>query len=81
MGIEVRKSGGIAEIIIDYPPVNAIPVQGWFDLASAVTAAGGDPAARAVIVAAEGRGFCAGVDIKEMQRTPGHDALVGANRG
>jgi enoyl-CoA hydratase len=34
-----------------------------------------------VILAAEGRGFCAGVDIKEMQRTPGHDALVGANRG
>jgi enoyl-CoA hydratase len=36
---------------------------------------------RAVIVAAEGRGFCAGVDIKEMQRAPGHDALLGANRG
>jgi enoyl-CoA hydratase len=34
-----------------------------------------------VIITAEGRGFCAGVDIKEMQRTPGHDALVGANRG
>jgi enoyl-CoA hydratase len=81
MGIEVRSSGGIAEIVIDYPPVNAIPVQGWFDLANAVTAAGDDPATRAVIIAAEGRGFCAGVDIKEMQRTPGHEALVGANRG
>src|SRR5690242_10521774 len=81
MGIEVRGSGGTAEIVIDYPPVNAIPVQGWFDLAGAVTAAGADPATRAVIIAAEGRGFCAGVDIKEMQRTPGHEALVGANRG
>jgi len=37
MGIEVRSSGGIAEIVIDYPPVNAIPVQGWFDLAKTVT--------------------------------------------
>ena len=36
---------------------------------------------RAVVLAAEGRGFCAGVDIKEMQRTPGHEALIGANRG
>ena len=81
MGIEVRTSGGVAEIVIDYPPVNAIPVQGWFDLAGAVTAAGADPATRAVIIAAEGRGFCAGVDIKEMQRIPGHEALVGANRG
>src|SRR6266480_7913344 len=81
MGIEVRGSGGIAEIVIDYPPVNAIPVQGWFDLANAVTAAGDDPETRAVVIAAEGRGFCAGVDIKEMQRTPGHEALIGANRG
>ena len=81
MGIEVRSSGGVAEIVIDYPPVNAIPVQGWFDLAHAVTAAGDDPDLRVVVLAAEGRGFCAGVDIKEMQRTPGHEALVGANRG
>jgi enoyl-CoA hydratase len=34
-----------------------------------------------VILAAEGRGFCAGVDIKEMQRAPGHDVLLRANRG
>ncbi len=81
MSIEVRTSGGVAEVVIDFPPVNALPVQGWFDLASAVTAAGADPQVRAVVLAAEGRGFCAGVDIKEMQRTPGHDALVGANRG
>src|SRR5882672_9321796 len=81
MGIELRTSGGIAEVIIDFPPVNALPVQGWFDLADAVTAAGADPQVRAVILAAEGRGFCAGVDIKEMQRSPGHEALIGANRG
>ena len=30
---------------------------------------------------AEGRGFNAGVDIKEMQQTTGFDALIGANRG
>ena len=81
MGIGLRASGGVAEIVIDFPPVNALPVQGWFDLASAVTGAGADPDVRAVIIAAEGRGFCAGVDVKEMQRTAGHEALVGANRG
>jgi enoyl-CoA hydratase len=81
MGIEQRASDGIAEVVIAFPPVNALPVQGWFDLASALTAAGADPQVRAVVLAAEGRGFCAGVDIKEMQRAPGHDALVGANRG
>jgi enoyl-CoA hydratase len=81
MGIDLRTGGGIAEAVISYPPVNALPVQGWFDLAGAVAAAGADPAVRAVIVAADGRGFCAGVDIKQMQRTPGHEALLGANRG
>jgi enoyl-CoA hydratase len=81
MGIEVRASGGVTEVIIDFPPVNALPVAGWFELAEAVTAAGRDPGGRAVVLGARGRGFCAGVDIKEMQRTAGHEALVGANRG
>jgi len=81
MGIDLRTSSGVAEVVMNYPPVNALPVQGWFDLADAVAAAGADPAVRAVIVAAEGRGFCAGVDIKQMQRAPGHEALVGASRG
>jgi enoyl-CoA hydratase len=81
MGIGTEASGGIAEIVIDYPPVNALPVAGWFDMADAITGAGADAGTRAVILAAEGRGFCAGVDIKEMQRVPGHEALLGANRG
>jgi len=81
MGIQLQSGDGVAEIVIDFPPVNALPTQGWFDLADTLAAAGADPAVRAVVLAAEGRGFCAGVDIKEMQRTPGHEALIGANRG
>jgi enoyl-CoA hydratase len=81
MGIELRVSGGVAEVLIRFPPVNALPVEGWFELADAVIGAGQDPAIGVVILAAEGRGFCAGVDIKEMQLSPGHEALVGANRG
>src|SRR5215475_5460854 len=81
MSVEVRTADGIAEVVIDFPPVNALPVQGWYDLASAVTAAGAETSTRAVILTAAGRGFCAGVDIKEMQRLPGHEALLGANRG
>jgi enoyl-CoA hydratase len=33
------------------------------------------------VLRAEGRGFNAGVDIKEMQNTEGFSALIGANRG
>ncbi len=68
-------------MVIDFPPVNALPVQGWHDLAAAVTAAGADPGTRVVILAAEGRGFCAGVDIKEMQRAAGHEGMLGASQG
>ena len=82
MGISTtRPEDGIAVVTVDYPPVNAIPVQGWFDLADEVLDAGQDPETHVVVLRAEGRGFNAGVDIKEMQRTEGHDALIGANRG
>lgn len=81
MSVEVRTADGIAEVILDFPPVNALPARGWHDLAAAVTEAGADPATRTVILAAEGRGFCAGVDIKEMQRTEGHETLLAASQG
>src|SRR5262245_45287491 len=72
---------GIAEVVVDHPPVNARPVAGWFELASTVRGLGEDAAVRVVVLRAEGRGFNAGVDIKEMQATDGFDALIGANRG
>ncbi len=72
---------GVAEVIVDHPPVNALPVAGWFELAEAVRAAGNDSQVRVVVLRAEGRGFNAGVDIKEIQADPGFGALVGANRG
>ena len=81
MGISRSVSAGVAEIVVDNPPVNALTVAGWFELAEAVTAAGRDPSVRVVVLRAEGRGFNAGVDIKEMQATEGFTALLGANRG
>ena len=56
MSVRVRSADGIAEVVIDVPPVNALPVAGWHELADAVTAAGADPATRAVILAADGPG-------------------------
>jgi len=81
MGISRSVNAGVAEVVMDNPPVNALTVAGWFELAEAVTAAGRDPSVRVVVLRAEGRGFNAGVDIKEMQGTEGFTALLGANRG
>jgi enoyl-CoA hydratase len=81
MGITVTTADGIAEVVMDNPPVNALTVAGWYELADVVTAAGRDPEVGALVLRAEGKGFNAGVDIKEMQSTEGFDALIGANRG
>src|SRR5256885_7932732 len=66
---------------MDCPPVNALTVAQWFELADTVGRLGDDAATRVVVLRAEGRGFNAGVDLKEMQAAEGHDAVVGANRG
>jgi enoyl-CoA hydratase len=72
---------GIAEVVMDNPPVNALTVAGWFDLARIIRELGEQADVHVVVLRAEGRGFNAGVDIKEMQATEGYEALIGANRG
>jgi enoyl-CoA hydratase len=81
MGIEVQRlQPGITDVVMNIPPVNALDVASWFGLADALLSAGRDPETRVVVLRSEGRGFCAGVDIKEIQAR-GDEALVGVNRG
>jgi enoyl-CoA hydratase len=75
------RDDGVRVVTMAAPPVNALTVQGWYDVATALDEAGADTATKVVVLRAEGRGFNAGVDIKEMQNTSGFDALLGANRG
>ena len=79
--ISTIHASGIAEVVMDCPPVNALTVAQWFEVAETVTAMGKNPAVRVVVLRAEGKGFNAGVDIKEMQNSQGFDALIGANKG
>jgi enoyl-CoA hydratase len=71
---------GIAEVVMDHPPVNALPAKGWFSLAETLRKLSTNSDVRVVVLRAEGRGFNAGVDIKEIQAR-GADALVAVNRG
>ncbi len=57
---------GVAEVVLDRPPVNALNAAGWYGLAAEIKALGERADVRVIIVRAEGRGFCAGVDIKEL---------------
>lgn len=81
--IKVSVRDHVAEVIIDNPPVNALPVAGWFDLAESIRSAGRDPDVRAVVVAGNQslRAFQVGVDIKELAADDTNESLVEVNRG
>ncbi len=79
MYVDVSTQDGIAEVVLKHPPVNALPAAGWSHLAEVVSALGRDPAVRVVVIAAEGRGFCAGVDVKELARDG--SLIADVNRG
>ena len=82
MGVtSAEAEPGITVVTVDFPPVNALPVRGWFALADAVLTAGRKPSTHVVVLRAAGRGFCAGVDIKQLRDDPGHEAMIGVNRG
>ncbi len=70
---------GIAEMILDHPPVNAFDSAGWFSIAAEIDALGANEAVRVIIIAGEGKGFCAGVDIKELADFP--NRIVDVNKG
>ena len=70
---------GVAEMILDHPPVNAFNSDGWFAIADEIDALGENDAVRVIIVGASGKGFCAGVDIKELAADS--TKIVDVNKG
>ena len=78
-GFHTQISNGIAEIVINRPPVNALNDAGWHALADEIIRVGNDATARVIVLRGEGRGFCAGVDIKELDKEP--ERIVSVNRG
>ena len=78
-GFHTTIADGIAELVIDRPPVNALNDAGWHALADEIIRIGNDPEARVIVLRGEGRGFCAGVDIKELDQEP--ERIVSVNRG
>ena len=73
-----KIEAGIAEVVIENPPVNALDSIGWRALSRQIDALNVDPAVRVIVIRAAGRGFCAGVDIKELQRHPERISEVNA---
>ncbi|MBT8766020.1 enoyl-CoA hydratase family protein [Metapseudomonas boanensis] len=75
----VSLDNGIAEMVFDRPPVNAFDSQGWASIAAELERLGEAPEVRVIVIRALGRGFCAGVDIKELAANG--DLIVAVNKG
>jgi len=79
MSFRSSIDGGIAELVIDNPPVNALGVKAWGDFALEIERLGRDPKTRVLVIRAEGRGFQCGVDVKELAADG--SLIVEVNRG
>lgn len=78
MAITCEMNDGVAEVVMHHPPVNAITVADTWKIRDAFFELSQDPELRAVILTAEGKGFNAGIDIKEMQSVEGFEHLLGS---
>jgi len=79
MSFNTTVEDGVAELVIDNPPVNALSTRAWAELAREIQRLGSDEAVRVLLIRAEGRGFQCGVDVKELARDG--SLIVDANRG
>lgn len=70
---------GIAHLVFNKPPVNAFNSAEWAAIAEEITRLGRLVEVHCIVISAEGRGFCAGVDIKELGANP--DMIVPVNKG
>jgi enoyl-CoA hydratase/carnithine racemase len=60
--VKVALDGNVAVVTLDRPPHNFVSVEFMRDLADACDAVDADPAARAIVLQAEGKSFSAGAD-------------------
>lgn len=79
MPIHQTVENGIAEIVFDFPPVNAFNGETWNEIPRLINALGTREDVKVILIRSNGKGFCAGVDIKELAHNS--NAIVDVNRG
>ena len=79
MAFETTITDGIAHLVLCKPPVNAFNSEEWAGIAAEIRSLGEQLSVRVIVVSAEGKGFCAGVDIKELGAEPAK--IVPVNKG
>ncbi|HEY1969494.1 MAG TPA: enoyl-CoA hydratase-related protein [Pseudonocardia sp.] len=72
---------GVAELVVDNPPVNAFNLADIATLIEHLRGYSDNKRVHAVVLRGEGRGFCGGGDVKEVQSLPGFEGILGQIRG
>ncbi|MBP1689167.1 MAG: enoyl-CoA hydratase family protein [Deltaproteobacteria bacterium] len=78
MSITCTIKDNIAEVVMHHPPVNAITVGDTWKIRDTFKELKENKELRVVILTAVGKGFNAGIDIKEMQSVPSFEHLLGS---
>jgi cyclohexa-1,5-dienecarbonyl-CoA hydratase len=63
--VRVERDGGVGRILLDRPPLNVLDIPMMAQLSAGVRRLGADPKVRVVVLAGEGKAFCAGVDVAD----------------
>ncbi len=71
---------GLLEITMNNPPVNALNISDTFELATIFNEVAKNNEVKVAILTATGKGFCAGVDIKEIQASSGNAGILNVNQ-
>jgi enoyl-CoA hydratase len=81
MPITCTINDKIAEIVFDVPAVNAFDSETWLSIPGIIAQAARNPEVNCILIRAaeDARGFCGGVDIKDMQAHP--ELITVLNRG
>ena len=70
MRVDLTIDNHIAELVLNAPPVNALNSIEWHELADTLKQLSDNKDVHVLLIRALGKGFCAGVDIKELQKDP-----------
>jgi len=79
MAFHTEINNNVAHLVFNKPPVNAFDSREWAQIAAEILRLGKHEDVHCIVISALGKGFCAGVDIKELGAHP--EMIVPVNKG
>lgn len=75
------SESGVLDVVIDIPPVNAIDIGHLVQLVEILDGIASRPEVHVVVLRAKGDGWVGGGDVKEVQRLPDYQGILGQAHG